>query len=233
MLIVALYFLCDGGIPEEKKENFVIECNKAQLAMGDSILLLKGLYHHLYNERLKRIKKLDISDIPTGEKIMANYSEALEQKLRPDFKKFYKRDLREWWFDISELLDIFYCYFEQHRLGLKFEDWQEYADLSKPEDRIELKTLVSEIIRNRANIFSPSNVQNLLKISRRSFSISIVPLLLFSLRKENISEPYIKKAASLLNIPITEVTKTNWLKLTKAFLNEIHPGGEVARAIKL
>lgn len=233
MLIAALYFLCDGGIPEEKKENFVIECNKAQLAMGDSILLLKGLYHHLYNERLKRIKKLDISDILAGKKIMANYREALEQKLRPDFKKFYQRDLVEWWFDISELLDIFYRYFEQHRLGLKFEDWREYADLSKPEDRIELKTLVGKAIRNRANIFSPSNVQNLLKKSRRSFSISIVPLLLFSLGKENVSEPYIKKAASLLDIPITEATKTNWLKLTKAFLNEIHPGGEVARAIKL
>ena len=64
MLIPALYFMRDGGIPDEKKENFVIECGKAELAMGDCILLLRKKYHHLYSERLRCIDDLDVSDSP-------------------------------------------------------------------------------------------------------------------------------------------------------------------------
>ncbi len=104
MLIPALYFMCDGGVPEDKKENFVIECNKAQLAMGDSILLLNRIYHHLYSERLRIIDDLDVSIIPEGKNIIEHYREALEQKLRPNFNKFYKRDLKKWWFEIKELI---------------------------------------------------------------------------------------------------------------------------------
>jgi hypothetical protein len=233
MLIAALYFFHRGGIPEEKKENFVIECGKAQLAMGDSILLLKNHYHHHYSKRLRIIDGLKVTDIPEGVRILANYLEALEHKLRPNFDKFYQRDLMKWWFDISELLDIFYRYFEMKRLGIQFADWKEYAYLPKPEDRFELRAFIGFFLRNRGSVFSPFELRRNILKARKSYFISIVPLLLFSLQKDNFFLPYMENASRLLNVPIDGDLKNDWLRLVRTFLNELHPGGEVAKAIHL
>jgi hypothetical protein len=233
MLIAALYFLCTDGIPEEKKENFVIECTKAQLAMGDSILLLKGLYHHLYDERLKRADNLVIADIPLGEEILDNYKEALEHKLRPDFHKFYQRDLTKWWFRISQLMDIFYQYYEQQRLSVKFSNWCDYVSLRKPENCFELKTFIGKTLKGGGQFFSTKQFLANFKKSRRSYSISLIPLLLFSIGTENYDRKMMNKAAQLLGKPASGETKQDWIELAKAALNEIHPGGEVAKAIEL
>lgn len=233
MLIAALYFLHGDGIAEEKKENFVIECGKAQLAMGDSILLLKSHYHHHYSERLRSIDSLDVSDIPEGDRILANYQEALEHKLRPNFDKFYQRELINWWFDISELLDIFYRYFEMKRLKIQFADWQEYAYLPKPEDRFELKAFIGSLLRNHASVFSPDAMRRNLLKARKSHFLSIVPLLLFSLQKDNFFLPYMEKVSRLLDVPLDVDSKNDWLRLVRTFLYELHPGGEVAKAIRL
>lgn len=233
MLIPALYFMCDGGVPEDKKENFVIECNKAQLAMGDSILLLNRLYHHLYSERLRRIEDLDVSSIPEGTTIIEHYREALEQKLRPDSNKFYKRDLKKWWFEIKNLMDIFYRYFESQRLCINFSDWLEYAELSKPEDALEMRMFLSSLLRSPLSIFSSSKRRRTLLKSRKSCFIAIVALLLFSHQNDHFFSPYIEKAASKLCIPLNENKRQNWISLVRTFLHELHPGGEVGRAIKL
>jgi len=233
MLIAALYALCKGGVPEKKKENFVIECTKAQLAMGDSILLLRGMYHHLYNERLKRITNLDFSDIPAGQEILMKYREALEHKLRPDFGRFYQRDLTKWWFQISRLMDTFYQYYEQHRLNVRFSDWCDYVSLQKPEDQFELKTFIGKTIRGGGQFLSVKRLLDNYQKSRRSYSISLVPLLLFSIGTESYDGKMMNKAAQLLGQPVSGETRQDWIGLVKAALNEIHPGGEVAKAIKL
>jgi len=233
LLIPALYFLCEAGIPDEKKENFVIECNKAQLAMGDSILLLNRMYHHNYAERLNRVEHIDFSNIPEGETIRAHYQEALEQKFRPNFEKFYNKDLVSWWFEIKELMDIFYKFFEIQRMGSKFSNWLEYADLSKPEDQLEIKTFLSYILRNLSSLKSPHFIQRCYLKSRKSYFISIVPLLLFSIRKDSFVLPYMKKVSNLLGVPLSENSKGSWLNLVRTFLHELHPGGEVANAIRL
>lgn len=233
MLIPALYFLNINGIPEEKKENFVIECNKAQLAMGDSILLLKRLYHHLYAERLKRIKELDVSNIPKGEKILEYYCGALEQKLRPDFEKFYRRDLVNWWFEISKLLEIFYRYFERIRLGKSFDDWLEYVKISRPEHRFNFKSFFRSILFNETIKVSPKQLIKNLSSSRSSNYTVVVPLLLFSLKKNSFLQSYIEKASRLLDIPLNGTSREDWFRLVKIFLNEWHHGGEAAKAVKL
>lgn len=233
MLIPALYFMRDEGIPAEKKENFAIECNKAQLAMGDSILLLNRCYHHLYSERLRFLDKLDVSDVPDGEKIVMHYREALEQKLQPEFQKFYKRDLKEWWFEIVRLLDIFYQYFETKRLGSEFKDWIEYADLHKPEDRFETRNFLKNIIRNSSALFSKDKLRMNYRKAKKSFTITLVPLILFSLQEDTLSLPYMTKAASLLGVSMDRNGREDWLNLSRTFLHEWHPGGEAVNAIKL
>jgi len=232
MLISALYFMCEGGIPEHKKENFVIECGKAQLAMGDSILLLNRCYHHLYSERLCSLDPLDVSNVSDGEKIVMHYREALEQKLRPDFQQFYKRDLIEWWFEIVDLMDRFYRFYESKRLGIVFGDWIEYSDLPKPEDCFESKAFVSDILRNLSHM-SMSTIKKSYNKARKSYSIGIVSLLLFSMKKDGFYLPYMEKASKLLNIPLTGNQREDWLHLVRCFLKEVHPGGEVASVIKL
>jgi len=232
MLIPALYFMRDGGIPKEKKENFVIECNKAQLAMGDSILLLNHMYHHHYSERLRRIEYLDLSNIPEDEKIREHYKEALEQKLRPNFEKFYKRDLIRWWFEIMDLLDIFYQFFEMQRLSARFSNWIEYAVLSKPEDRFEIRPVFVNILCNISDL-SIKLMKKSFNKARKSYSISIVPLLLFSIKRDSFFIPYMSVVSSMLHEPLNNHPKDDWLNLVRTFLHELHPDGEVASAIRL
>lgn len=232
MLIPALYFMRDEGIPAEKKENFVIECNKAQLAMGDSILLIKGLYHHLYSERLHCLNELDVSDVPEGEKILSHYRDALEQKLKPDFDRFYRWDLVAWWFEIVRLLDIFYQYFESKRLGSEFKDWIEYADLHKPEDRFETRNFLKSMIRNSSALFSKDKLWMNYRKAKKSFTITLVPLILFSLQEDTLSLPYMTKAASLLGVSMDGNGREDWLNLSRTFLHEWHPGGEAGNVTK-
>jgi hypothetical protein len=231
MLIPALYFLRDDGIPDEKKENFVVECCKAQLAMGDCILLLKKKYHHLYSQRLRCISGLDVSDIPGAVNIMEHYREALEQKLRPDFDKIYKRDLICWWFEIVALLDIFFMFFESRRLGLDFSDWQGYADLARREGRIDLRTFFLAVLRNKRAIVSSTLRKRILLKSRKSNFIAMVPLLLFSIRENGFLRPYMERAARMLAIQLKGKETEDWLNLVRTFLHELHPQGEVADAI--
>jgi len=233
MLIPALYFMRDDGIPDEKRENFVVECGKAQLAMGDCILLLKKKYHHLYSQRLRCIDDLDVSDIPAGGTILAHYREALEQKLRPEFEEFYTRDLVKWWFEIVGLLDLFFRFFESRRLGLDFFDWQAYADRARLESRIDLRTLFINVLRNKRALVSSSLRQRILLKSRKSNFISLVPLLLFSIHKNGFLLPYMERAARMLAVQLKGKAKEDWLNLVRTFLHELHPQGEVADAIRL
>lgn len=233
LLIAALYFHCKGGIPETKKENFVIECNKAQLAMGDSILLLKGLYHNSYAERLNRAYKIDISNIPSGNKVMSNYIEALNHKLKPNFKPFYNRDLVKWWFEIASLFDSFYRYFEMTRLGVEFKDWIEYCKLYKPENRLDIRAVMGGLIKCKSKIFSINEIYSIFRKSKKSYSVSLMSLLLFSVQFDNYNHYYLKQASSLMKLKIKDDAKNNWLYLVRSFLHDIHPGGEVANAINL
>lgn len=233
MLLAALYFFSTGEIPKEKRENFVIECGKAQLAMGDSILLLMGRYHYLYSERLRYLDEIDVSHAPDGDTILEHYREALEQKLKPNFDRFYQRDLVGWWFDISELFNVCCRNFEAKRLGNQFTDWLEYAGLPKPEDRFKIKIFLSNLLTNRANLFSPVEIRRNLLKARGSNLISIVLLLLFSLQKDSFIAPYIEKVSYLLGVPSDQNVRRDWLLLVRTILQALHPGGEVANTIRL
>jgi hypothetical protein len=141
--------------------------------------------------------------------------------------------LINWWFEIKDLLDIFYRFYERLRLGASFKSWLEYAALSKPEDRLEIRTFLSSILSNMSDLKSFHFVRKCYLKSRKSYFISIVPLLLFSIKEDGFLLPYMKKASILMRVPMNGTPKDIWLSLVRTFLYEWHPSGEVESAIRL
>lgn len=232
LLLAALYFIPGNKIPNTKKENFIIECTKAQLAMGDSVLLLKKKYHHLYNKRLSIIKTLDLSDIPRGNDIKRRYMESLRQKLNPDFDNYLIQDLISWWYDSVQSFEDFFKFYEQNRLKNNFKTWIEYADISKPESQPSLKAVAGKFLRTVKSGISVKRIRDIYQRSRPCFSISLVALVLFALHEDKFNIPMMEKAALLLNLKLTGKPESDWLYLARAVINEIHPGGEAGRVMK-
>lgn len=232
LLLSALYFVDSGKVPTEKMENFVVECTKAKLAMGDALLLLNARYHHLYSKRFSHFLEIDISGVPEGERIKEMYKRAIDQKLSPDFDHYFRRDPIKWWFEVTKIYDLFFKYFEGKRLGIPFEDWLFYKRIPKPEDKIEFKTLIKKMLNAGRTGFNLQRFFDACKTARKTFSIALVPLVLFSLKEKGFDIAMMEEAAAMLNLPLTGDHKRDWTHLAKAVLNEIHPGGEAGRVLK-
>lgn len=231
LILAAFYFIASPKVADDKKENFITECNKANLAAGDSVLLLKKEYHHLYNERLNRAREIDFTDIPMGEVIKENYINALRQKLHPDFSRYTQIDFKDWWYDTKQIFINFFHYYEEKRLNQQFETWEKYADLFTPENRINLKTAAGKLIRSTGDGVSFDLFRTTLKKSSPTYSIRMVALLLASIHKNGFDTGTIKKAASLLGVTPNGPSKSDWLFLSRLLLAEIHPGGEVGQTL--
>ncbi len=232
LILAALYFMTDKRIPQEKKENFIIECTKAQLAMGDGVLLMNRTYHHLYHSRLTIAEKIDMSDIPNRDDIRRRYLESLTQKLYPDFDRYLERDLTSWWFDVTRAFESFFRWYEQQRLGLAFERWTDYAVLPRTLQQPELKTFAGKIFRSRAGGLSLEKLHHYYRSSSPGHSISLVALVLFSMNREGFDIPMMEAAAKLLDTNLTDNPKLDWIRLARGVLAEIHPGGEAGRVLE-
>jgi hypothetical protein len=226
LLIAAAYFNETGQVAQRDRENLVIECIKAQLAMGDAVLLLNRRYHHSYAERARRICSLPWADVPDGEALRQHYSEALEQKLRPDFGRLDTRDVRVWWSEITRLFDRIFRYFESQRLGAHFADWLEYEQLEKPENRLDLRTWVWGAVEAGPRLLLPSVWRRNLLKARKSRTIAAMALLLFARLEGPHRSRYLARAAQLLAEPCTGSFERDWSELTGKFLLLIHPDGE-------
>ncbi len=231
LLLAALYFMTGGEVPASKKENFVIEGTKAGLAIGDAILLLNRQYHHLYHKRGGILNALDMSVIPGGQAVRTRYREALAQKLDPDFSRYAQRDLRKWWFEVRADFERFFRFYEQKRLGVEFDSWMMYAGLAKPENRLNLKMLAGKIIKSSRQGLTFKKAAAIYRKSKKSFSISLVALVLFALREDSFDTRMMAAAAEHLNVTLSGNPKKDWLRLAKAVLTEIHPGGEVGKML--
>jgi len=232
LILAALYFINHPNIPRTKKENFIIECNKAQIAMGDAALLLAKKYHYLYHQRHKIAQASDFFHIPNGETLKTMYTRALAQKLNPDFSQYENSNLIESWFDIRDTFLSFYKFFEQKRLNRAFAIWTEYAELGKPEDRLDLKRLAGNLIRTVKSGMTPNAIKTGIKKSKPSFSIALVALTLAGISRKGFDKKPIIKAAKLLNLEISGDLKKDWITLASAVLIEIHPGGEAGNVVK-
>ena len=233
LLLAALYFMKTKGktIHNSKKENFVIECTKAQLAIGDSILLMHSNYHHLYSNRTDCMNAIDISEIPHNKTIKPMYQKAVKQKLTPDFETCFKKDLVSWWFDITDTFNNFFFHYEKKRLQMNFDNWVEYDQICRKKDKIELKTFVKKIITMGHTGFSLKKIIEAYYRSKKTYSVSLVPLVLFALKKNGIDRVLMERAARILKIDLCGDDEKDWVKLSEGVLNEIHPTGEAARIL--
>jgi len=100
---------------------------KAQLALGDSYLLLDQRYDYRLLKKEQIILSLQSSPYEMFSKIKEVYCEALEFKKKVDFSLYMNRDLNRWVEDILSLYESYYLWYEEQRLGRKFIAWNNYS----------------------------------------------------------------------------------------------------------
>lgn len=91
--------------------------------------------------------------------------------------------------------------------------------------------LAAKLLKSGWTGISLKKIADMFKKSQKSFTISLVALLLFSLRQDGFDRVMMTKAADLLGLDLSGNLKQDWLVLTKAVLSEIHPGGEIGRML--
>lgn len=160
LLIPALYFLPGYRVKFKDRENFIIELDKACLAMGDAILLMNKKYHYSYQERAKTVAAMSFSEVPSGGTVQRLYREAVKRKLYPNFAWPGDKEMIEKWFETRDLFSGFFLWFESQRVHKQFSDWASHTYFIKKQTRI--------------SFFSPVNLKRL----------STMPELLFLLNKD-------------------------------------------------
>jgi len=104
-------------------ERFLLahQLSKAVLACLDALLILKGLYHHSYIERLKRFEQAFSAET----ELLSLVREATEFKLRPVREVNY--DVVARWFQVRRLFLDTMRYFIGQMYRREFRDWAQYA----------------------------------------------------------------------------------------------------------
>jgi hypothetical protein len=95
--------------------------SKALLACSDALLILNGLYHHSYAERLRRFGEA----FQDRDDLLPLIREATEFKLRPTQDIRY--DVVKRWFQVRRVFLHTMWNFVSQMYGREFRDWQAYA----------------------------------------------------------------------------------------------------------
>jgi hypothetical protein len=116
----------DDTLDLEDYEFVVRNIRKAQLAMGDALLFLRGCYSPSYIERRTRFRSLDLKEVPGGEILSQYYEEAVEFKLRPSHDAPSGLTLRTWLDEVTCFYERIFLWFEQSRLDDPELTWESY-----------------------------------------------------------------------------------------------------------
>jgi hypothetical protein len=232
LLLPALYFMTDNLREKEIRENFQIELQKACQAMGDALLLKAGRYHFSYRERLRRFISFSWQNriVPEflHEKVLPFYKWGVERKLIPEFKWLSDDEMIQRWFEIRDLLGEFFLWFESRRLGTNFENWMGYSRYVQRKGIQEpWNVQVREIVKQAFQF------KKLITKTKKSKLLPIMPLLLFCLEPNGCNEGYLTRARNLLSNGKNDQISFDWTSLVKTYLTRYHPGGVVAKAIRL
>jgi hypothetical protein len=243
LLLPGIYFLSNRFAERKVRENFQIEIQKACIAMGDALLLKAKKYHYSYKERLVRFKDIEKCKgiIPNSllQKISPLYDWAVKRKMNPLFNWSGDGTMINSWFEVRDVFNQFFLWFESDRLNTCFHDWMEYSDYIYKRGASEPATFkIRNFVQNwRNKIFFGGNLftQNMGFIwkSKMSFLLPVMPLLLFSLGKDlRANQDYLASASAKLDF--TNNNKSlDWLDLTKNYLCLYHPGGVVSEALQM
>jgi hypothetical protein len=106
---------------DEEKFFLANQLSKALLACSDALLILNGLYHHSYAERLRRFE-IAFKD---RDDLFALVREATEFKLRPT--RDIRYDVVERWFQVRRVFLDTMRDFVSQMYGRQFQHWPAYA----------------------------------------------------------------------------------------------------------
>lgn len=228
LLIAAKYMMLGRGFLERFRENCIIETQKAVIAMGDSMLIQQHRYHFSYAERLRRFRGLNYPDKRLYAMLLPQYADAIENKIRPDFIRYTRTDLSAYWFQVQSLYDQYFFLFEQGRLGRKLRDWAEYSGwiLKSNTDSFSsfFSYAVQLIIDAPQRMVRPMELAAEIRRRQRSFLLSTLPLLIFSVQKTGFDSFLLNKASGLFKIDRKDhpVDKELWNCLADKWLRLFH-----------
>ncbi|MBA7490123.1 hypothetical protein ES702_00658 [subsurface metagenome] len=236
LLIPALYFLPNRKVARRHRENLVIELDKACIAIGDALLLLRRQYHYSYVERQQRMEAMDMHDVPEAERVRACYVEAVQRKLRPQFDWAGDTVMMDRWFWVRDLFGRFFLRFEGRRLKKRFEDWEAYSRFVEQNVRDPLGDQMRRFLRVvvRSGIFKTFTKKEREKLSRKSqpFRWATMPTILFSLERDNVDSKLMNRGRTLLSLRQTEPTVNAWEETARVYLAVFHREGVVKELLQ-
>jgi hypothetical protein len=140
-----------ASLNTEDHEFVVRNINKAMMAMGDSVLYLRGDYSPSYVERRHRLAAQDLSGVPVASQLRDIYDASLDFKLRPRHEVPPGKTLDEWHREVVELYLQVYLWFERNRLGMADLDWTAYEGLPTRFPGTAPAEQIKNVVRNARN----------------------------------------------------------------------------------
>lgn len=229
-LLLARLYLHHDQLPEDKREYFYIEVNKAILAMGDALFIASGTYNHSYARRRDRIDGVIPEDCPHGTELARLYRAAAEYKLIPVNEMYPGMTPAELWTHVNGLYSDFFLYYEHIRTGRVYSSLHEYTHDMQDTGRLPLRRKI-ELLAGM--ILSPldADAKKLLLAGKEPIRSVICTFLLLNCYKDATG---MDNTLDVL-FRTTGTSRSDWLpgntlyRLTRAFLLAVHPKGELGR----
>ena len=233
LLLARRYLSRSGTIEERDAENFAIELEKALLAMGDAVLIERGLYCSSYQERAKRMERADLGSLEDGDWIKAQYLKSIRNKLFPDAHRVTTQAPMAWWEAVQQVFLRFFLRYESRRLELPITDWKAYAPLigrrwNSGRTRAVVRGLQHLLDRGTMRgALSPARWREAgLRQPRRL--LQVMPLLLSAVERSEVRVDELGLAEQLLGRTTEGTPHGRWTEAVNRYLLLYHPGGAAA-----
>lgn len=237
LLIPALYFLPNNSVAERYRENFQIEVDKACMAMGDALLLLKKKYHFSYMERFCRIQTMEFEDIPNVKQVCSLYLDAVQRKLQPCFAWPGDQQMIERWYTVRDIFSSFFLWFEGIRLRQSFPDWINYSYFVQKQVRdpitLRVRSILKETMKRGPLGILTNAGRSAIFRSSYAFRWAVMPMVLFSLEKDKVDSILLKRANTLLSLYEQDLgTAKSWIMAVYSYLKIFHPEGIIGELLE-
>ncbi len=229
-LLLASFYISGNTIAAEKTEYFYIEINKAILAMGDALFILKGKYVCSYAERSRQFDELCDEHVPNHEFLIQLYKDASHYKLFPCKDMHTTYNCVELYNMVCELYCEFFLYYETNRLERPVTSIHEYNE-TVSEGRIKnrlkykLRYLFEKLLGKTEA--APENYIYL-KLDRGRSVATTFTLLFHTSNRLDDRELMSNMTALVGN---RTIYKYSPIELKRLFLLLIHPKGELGRVL--
>lgn len=139
------------------------------------------------------------------------------------------------WFQVVNIYNQFFLWFESMRLGKEFSNWKEYSNYVSEKRQDSVLNCVVRGFRDAVHRGLLSFWTKERRVERfrksRTFQLAVMPTLLFSLKRESINYELLNRGQRLLGLPETNSNLPAWQEATKNYLSSFHPEGVVKELI--